>query len=166
MHRIAALIVRGDSVGFADFLSGMRRYFLPALGLGTVAWLLALVFTANAFIGLQQDNVVGWLFSAFALYGDVGLVMYVVAAWPILVDPLREELPVRRRLWLAAAVILTRPVRMLMLTAVIVALLLASTLLFAALLTISVAYVSLVATRYVLPAADRLEGRPTVHLAD
>jgi hypothetical protein len=47
------------------------------------------------------------------------------------------------------------------LTAVIVAVLAISTVFFAALFSISVAYVSLVATRYVLPAADRLEGRAT-----
>src|SRR6266542_209552 len=86
----------------------------------------------------------------------------LVAFWPILVDPLREELPVRRRLWLALLVNLARPVRMFFLTALLTALLVASTVLFAAVVTVSVAYVSLVAARYVLPAADRLEGRPTV----
>jgi hypothetical protein len=43
---------------------------------------------------------------------------------------------------------------------VIAAILVASTLAFAALVTISVAYCALVACRYVLPAADRLDARP------
>ena len=45
--------------------------------------------------------------------------------------------------------------RMLGLTLVILAILIVSTVLFAALVTISVAYISLVATHFVLPAADR-----------
>jgi hypothetical protein len=166
MHRMAALIVRGGSVGFDDFVSGMRRFGLPALAVGTAATLLAFVLTTNIVIGLQSNNLAGWLLSAFALYGAIGLIMFLIAAWPILVDPLREELPVRRRLWLAAAVGITGLGRIFVLSLVITTVLVVSTVLFAALLTVSVAYVSLVATRYMLPAADRLEGRPTIHMAD
>jgi len=53
------------------------------------------------------------------------------------------------------------PVRMLSLTVIIGAVLLLSTIVFAALLSISLAYAALVSCRYVLPAADRLEGRMT-----
>lgn len=161
MHRMAALLQRGEPTSFSDFISAMRRFALPALVLGLVAMLLAVVFTANVFIGLDTGGIPGWSLSAFALYGDIGLAMFLVAAWPILVDPLREELPVSRRLKLAALVNVARPGRMFALTFVIAAILVASTALFAALLTVSVAFVSLVAARYVLPAADRLEGRQT-----
>jgi hypothetical protein len=163
LHRMAAMIERGGGTSFSDFVIGMRRVFWPALAAGIVATLLAVVFTANVILGLQLGGVLGWLFSAFALYGDIGLAMVLVAFWPILVDPLREELPIRRRLWLAVLVSLARPGRMFVLTLLIAAVLIASTVLFAAIVTVSVAYVSLVGTRYVLPAADRLEGRPTVH---
>jgi uncharacterized membrane protein YesL len=161
MHRMAALLQRGQPASFGDFVSGMRRFAGPALLLGLVAVLLAVVFTANVYLGLETGGVLGWSFSALALYADIGLAMFLVAAWPILVDPLRHDLSVSRRLRLAALVGLARPGRMFALTFVIVALLLISTALFAALLTVSVAFVSLVATRYVLPAADRLEGRRT-----
>jgi hypothetical protein len=161
MHRMAALVQRSEPMGFSDFVAGMRRFALPALGLGLVAVLLAVVFTANVFIGLDVGGILGWSFSAFALYGDIGLAMFLVAAWPILVDPLREDVPLSRRLRLAALVNLARPGRMFALTFVIGAVLVVSTALFAALLTVSVAFVSLVAARYVLPAADRLEGRQT-----
>lgn len=161
MHRMAALLQRGEPAGFSDFLHGMRRFAAPALALGVASVVLAAVFTANVFIGLDAGGVVGWSLSAFALYGDVGLAMFLVAAWPILVDPLREDVGVSDRLKLAALVNLARPGRMLALTLVIVVLLTVSVFLFAALLTVSIAYVSLVGTRYVLPAADRLEGRRT-----
>ncbi|HWH36398.1 MAG TPA: hypothetical protein VNT28_01300, partial [Candidatus Limnocylindrales bacterium] len=163
---LAARIVRGEGATFSDFLAGMRRHAGAAVGLGVAATMLALVFTVNVWVGLEVGGVPGWVLSALALYGNVGLAMFLVAAWPLLVDPLRAELPLRRRLWLAALVNFARPGRMLALTFLIGALILISVFLFAALLTVSVAYVSLVGTRYVLPAADRLEGRATVSQPD
>lgn len=163
LSRLAALLARGDAASFADFATGMRRAFWPALVTGIAAVVLAATFTFNIFFGLQVGGPVGWSFSALAFYGDIGLAMVLVAFWPILVDPVREGLPLRRRLWLAVLVNLARPGRMFVLTLLIVALLLVSTVLVAVLLTVAVAYVSLVAARYVLPLADRLEGRPTVH---
>jgi hypothetical protein len=162
LHRMAAMIERGGGTTFSDFVIGIRRFFWPALATGIVATLLAIVFSANVTLGLQIGGVFGWFLSAFALYGDIGLAMVLVAFWPILVDPLREELPFRRRLWLAALVNLARPGRMFVLTLLIVGVLFVSTVLFAAIVTVAVAYVSLVAARYVLPVADRLEGRRTV----
>ncbi len=161
MHRVAALLQRGQPADFGDFVFGIRHYALPTLGLGLVAVVLAVVFTANVFIGLDTGGIFGWSFSAFALYGDIGLAMFLVAAWPILVDPLRQDMSIARRLKLAALVNVARPGRMFALTVVIAAIVLISTALFAALLTVSVAFVSLVTARYVLPAADRLEGRET-----
>ena len=166
LHHMAALIARGEAVAFSDFFAGMRRHAAPALALGLAATALAFVLTTNVFIGLEAGDIPGWLLSAFALYGNVFLAMFLVAAWPILTDPLRHQLPVRRRLWLAAAVTLARPGRMFVLTLVITLLLLLASILFAVLLTVAVAYTSLVATRYVLPAADRLEGRTTVALGE
>lgn len=161
LHHMAALITRGEATSFSDFFVGMRRHFGPALGLGLGATALALVFTTNIVVGIEAGGIVGASISVLALYGDIGLAMFLVAAWPILVDPVRRGDPVRARLKLAALVNLARPARMFALTAVLTAILIASTVLFAALLTVSVAFVSLVATRYVLPAADRLEGRRT-----
>src|SRR6266542_1300001 len=160
--RMAAGVARGAGTSFSDFTTGMRRFLWPALATGAVATLLAIAFGVNVVLGLQLGGLFGWFLSAMALYGEIGLAMTLVAIWPILVDHLREDLPVRRRLWLALLVNLARPVRMFFLTALLTALLVASTVLFAAVVTVSVAYVSLVAARYVLPAADRLEGRPTV----
>ena len=161
LYRMAALIHRGAGTSFGDFLSAMVRWAGPALALGMGAMVLAFVFTANVFIGLEMGGVIGWGLSAFALYADIGLAMFLVAAWPILTDPAREDLSLKHRLKLALVVNLARPGRMFALTFIIGALLVVSTVMFVALLTVSLAYVSLLATRYVLPAADRLEGRKT-----
>ncbi len=159
IYHMAALLQRGEPTSFWDFVSGMRRYVFAALAIGLAAELLAIAFTSNVFFGLDSGGILGWTISALALYGDIGLAMFLVAAWPIVVDPLRAGVPLRSRLKLAALVNLARPGRMFALTVLVVAILALSAVLFVALLTISVALVSLIATRYVLPVADRLEGR-------
>lgn len=161
IYRMAAQIQRGQPASFWDFVSGMRRYGFAALAIGLAAELLAIAFTSNVFFGLDSGGFLGWTISALALYGDIGLAMFLVAVWPIVVDPLRAGVPLRSRLKLAALVTLARPGRMFALTVLVVAILALSAVLFVALLTISVALVSLIATRYVLPVADRLEGRRT-----
>jgi hypothetical protein len=159
LHRMAALLARDEPASFSDFVAGMRRFGAPALGMGALATVLAVVFTTNVFVGLEIGGPAGWFLSALALYGDVTLAMLLVASWPLLVDPRRETLSVRRRLTLAGVVVIGRPGRLLVLTALIGLILAVSTVLIAALVTVSVAYVSLVATRYVLPLADQLEER-------
>lgn len=166
IYRMAALIQRGEGTSFRDFIDGVRRFWAPAFGVGLLAAVLAFVFTVNIFIGLEMEGVAGWIFSAFALYADIALAMFLVAAWPIMVDPLREDLSLRRRLWLAVVLNFARPGRMFALTFIMVALLVASTVLLAALVTVSIAYISLASTRYVLPALDRLEGRPSVQVVE
>jgi uncharacterized membrane protein YesL len=165
IHRMAGRLVRGEGAAFSDFTSGMRRYARPALTLGGAGAILAFVFSVNVAVGLQLDNPLGWFLSATALYADVALAVLLVAIWPLLTDPDREGRPLRRVVAQAALVCLARPGRMTLLTAVLAVLLLVSTVVFPAVVLVSVAYVSLVATRYVLPLADRLEGRSTVEQA-
>jgi hypothetical protein len=165
IFRMAALVARGAPVGFSDFITGMRRFGGPALALGVASTVVGAVLTANVWLGMTEGSIVGGVFAILALYADLALAMYLVAAWPILVDPVRETMKSRERLQLAFYVLAKQPGRMLALTLIILAILVVSTVLFAALVTISVAYISLVATRYVLPAADRFEGRPTVPMS-
>jgi hypothetical protein len=163
IYRMAAMAVRGEGLRFSDFGSGIAQFWREGVLVGVASSLLAVVFTTNIIVGLQASSPLGWLFGALALYADVGLSMLLVAFWPILVDPMRGGLSLRRRLWLAAMVNLWRPGRMAGLTILLFVLLVISTVFFAALLTISVAYLSLVATRCVLPIADRVEGRTAGH---
>jgi len=159
IHRMAGRLVRGEGAAFSDFTAGMRQYARPALTLGAAATILAVVFSANVAVGVQLDNPLGWFLSATAFYADIALAVLLVATWPLLTDPDREGLPLRRVVAQAALVCLARPGRMTLLTVVLATLLLLSTVVFPAVVLISVAYVSLVATRYVLPLADRLEGQ-------
>ena len=164
LYRMAALITRGAPVGFRDFITGMRRFAGPALLLGIASVVVGAVFTANIGLGMAQGTLAGGVFAVLALYADLALAIYLVAAWPIVVDPVRETMSFRGRLQLAFYVVVSKFGRLLGLTLILLAILLVSAILFAALVTISIAYISLVGTRYVLPAADRLEGRPTMPL--
>jgi hypothetical protein len=159
LYRMAALLARDEPVALSDFVDGMRRYAWPALAVAAGAAILATVFATNVAVGLQAGGPIGWFVSAMALWGLVGLVMFLVAFWPILVDPEREGLGLRRRLALAGLVVIGRPGRLLALTVIQAVILLVSTVLLAAILLVSVAYVSLVAARYVLPLVDELEAR-------
>ncbi len=160
IHRMAALVVRGEAASFGDFIDGMRRTAVPAVAVGAAMTILMVVFTSNVLLGLQLDTPFGWFLTATAAYADVAILMVLVAFWPLLGDPQHEHLPRRRLLALAGLVCLARPGRMLVLTALIGAVLVASTVLVPAIALLGVAYASLVATRYVLPLADRLEARP------
>lgn len=159
LHRMAALIARDEAAAFSDFVDGMRRYGLTAFAIGAAAVILAILFTTNVLVGLQSGGPIGWLISALALHGLIALSMFLVAFWPILVDPQRESLGLGARLQLAGLAVIGRPGRLLLLTAIVGLILLVSFVLFAAILLMSVAYVSLVASRYVLPMVDGLEAR-------
>ena len=79
--------------------------------------------------------------------------------WPILLDPSRSGRPVRERLRLAGLLVLAHPVRIAGLGVVLATFLIASTVAIVALAAISVSLSALLASRFVLPAADRLEAR-------
>lgn len=159
LYRMSALVAREEPVDFSDFLTGMRTYAPAGLLVSAGAAILAVVFTTNVIVGLQLGNPLGWLVSAFALWGDVGLLMFLSVFWPVLVDPRHEGLALRRRIGLAGLAVIGRPVPVAALTAVLVLLLTVSTVLFAALVIVSVAYIGLVSCRVVLPLVDGIEAR-------
>jgi hypothetical protein len=159
LYRMGALIARGEPAAFSDFLDGMRRFGAAAVLVGAAAAILAIVFATNVAVGFGAGNPIGWVVSAMALWGLVGLVMLLVAFWPVLVDPERQGIGLRRRLALAGLVVIGRPARMILLTAMIAFILVVSTILFAALVLMSVAYVALLSARVVLPLVDEVEAR-------
>ena len=159
LHRMGALIARGRPAGFSDFIDGMRRFAIPALLAGTGAVATAVVLTTNVIVGLETNSPVGWFMSALALWGLVGLAMLLVAFWPILADPERDGLSIRRRLALAGIAVIGRPRRMVAVTGVVGIVFIVSTVLFAMLVIVGVAYVSVLTSRYVLPTVDELESR-------
>jgi len=159
LHRMAAVLTRGEATSLSDFVDGMRRYGARATGIAAGVAILGFVLVTNVATGFSTDNPIGWFLGATAAWGLVALAMYLVAVWPILVDPNREETGVRRRLQLAGLVVIGRPGRLFALTILIGLTLVASTVLLGAIVLVGVAYASLLATRWVLPAADELEAR-------
>jgi len=158
LHRMAALACRGRAVSFGDFIGSMRELAGPALGLGSISAVLAVVFSVNLVTGGNLGGPLGWILSVLSLYGLAVLAMGSVAAWPIVAD-VEGPAGLRARLRLALYVILVRPGPMLALTLLLATFLAVSTALVAPLLSVSVAFYSLVATRYVLPLADRVRQR-------
>jgi hypothetical protein len=77
--------------------------------------------------------------------------------WPIFSDQARAGRPVAERARLAALLVLARPGRIGALGLVLAVLLAVSAAAVVALATVSVAFSALVASRFVQPAADRLE---------
>lgn len=159
LHRMAALLARGEATSLSDFVDGMRRFGAAAAVVAMGASILAFVLTTNVVIGFESGSPIGWFIGATALYGVIALAMLLVAVWPILVDPQRESAPVRRRLQLAVLVVIGRPGRLFLLTAIVIVVLAASVVILAGIVLVGVAYTSLLATRWVLPAADELEAR-------
>ena len=159
MHRMAALLTRGEPTSISDFLDGMRRFGLAAAGITAGVAILGVVLVTNVVTGFTSSSPLGWFVGATALWGLVALAMAVVAIWPVLVDPRREDRPLRRRLQLAGLVVIGRPGRLFVLTLLIAAILVVSTALLGVIVLVGVAYASLLATRWVLPTADDLEAR-------
>ena len=159
IYRLAALIVRGEPVALSDAFTAWRRFGGPALALGTAVLAAGAMFSFNVRLGLLRGDIAGWSLATLAFWGLVVVAMAACVAWPVLVDPRRETLGSRARVRLVLLLIVAYPVRFAALGLVLGLIVAISAVGFAALLTISVSYVALVAARYVLPAADRLEAR-------
>jgi hypothetical protein len=157
LARLAALTVRGRDVVLSDVTDAIRRFGLPALVAGALAALAAAILASNAFLGANLGGPAGWVLTTLAATGLIVLWVFGVPFWVLLVDPDREDVPVRARARLAALLVVAAPGRLFWLAFLLAALLLVSTVAFVALLTIAPAYASLVAARYTLPLADRLE---------
>ncbi len=159
--RLGANATRGEDVNLSDALDPLRARPLAVLAGWCASLVATVVLGVNVATGILLGNVVGIGIATLAFWGLGASFAIGFAFWPLLVDPRRADRPARDAARLAALLVLAHPVRLLALTVLLVAILALSTIAFAALLTISVGLVQLVACRYVLPAADRLEA----HLA-
>jgi hypothetical protein len=159
IHRMAALLARDEPASLEDFVTGTRRYGAQAAGIAASAAGIGAILVTNVVMGFTSDGPFGWFLGATAIYGLVALAMYLVAAWPVLVDPRRDGEPVLHKLQVAGLVVIGRPGRLLIVTVLILLILAASTVLLAGIALFGVAFASIVATRWVLPTADELETR-------
>ena len=156
MHRMAALLAREEPASLSDFTDGMRRFGVHAVGIAAAELLAGIVLATNAVAGFTSAEPAGWFVGALAVYGLIALAMFVVAAWPLLVDPARDAWHLRMRLGAAAKLLLARPGRLFALTALVAIILVASTIVLGGIVLVAASFVSLLATRWVLPAADQL----------
>ena len=115
------------------------------------------ILASNAFLGANLGGPVGWALTTLSLTGLVALWVLSWPFWVLLVDPEREDRPLRSRARLAALLVVAAPGRLAWMSLVLAVLLLVSTVAFVAVLTIAPAFAALVAARYCLPLADRLE---------
>ena len=157
--RLAAQIVRGEDVVLSDAPTAIREFARPALAAGVVVVLATVVLTANVVVGISGGGPIGWAFATLAAWGLAALWIAGLAFWPILTDPARHATPLAARARLAVFVVLAYPVRFASLAAGLALVTIVSAIAFAALLSVSVAFMALVASRVTLPAADQLEAR-------
>jgi hypothetical protein len=157
--RLAAQIVRGDDVVLSDVTTAMRSCGLSALAAGVVFELATLVAAMNVVAGISGGGAIGWAFAMLAAWGLAALWVVGLAFWPLLVDPARDATPVAARARLAGLVVLAHPARFASLGASVAVVTVVSVVAFAVLLSVSVAFIALVASRITLPSADQLEAR-------
>lgn len=161
LFRLATLIVRDEPVSFRDALAAWRRFLGPALLAGGSLAAITLALGTNVVLGMASGEPLGWALATASGWGLIATWAVGIPLWPLLLDPVRDGVPIAQRIRLAAALAFIRPLRFAFLLVVVAVLVVASAVLFAALITISIAFIALLAARYTLPAADRLEGRAT-----
>jgi hypothetical protein len=157
LFRMTTRIARGDAVSFWDGASAWRTELPATLLLGAGLVFATLVLGVNVVTGLGSGTPLGWALATLAFWGIAAAWLFAWTAWPIAEDPRRATWPIRERLQLAATLVLAHPVRVGALGVALAVFLAASTVAVVALLMVSVAIAALVAARYVLPAADRLD---------
>jgi hypothetical protein len=159
LARMAGLATRREAVHISDALDPLRRR-PRAVIVSAIAFTVALVILGvNVVTGLAVGGLIGAALATTAVWGLVVLAGFGVTWWPLLTDPAHDDLTAKNIARLCSLLLLAHPLRMGLLVVIVGLVMLASTILFAAVLTISVAFVMLVAAHYVLPAADRLEER-------
>jgi hypothetical protein len=159
LFRITTRIARGQAVSFWDGIDAWRTDVLATLAVGAGFVVTLIVLGFNLVSGLTSESPVGWGLATLAAWGLLIAWLYAWTLWPILVDPARAARPAADRARLAAMLVLAHPIRIGSLGLVLALFLIVSTVAVVALATVSVAFSALVASRFILPAADRLEAR-------
>jgi hypothetical protein len=159
LFRLGSLATRGCDVNLSDAIDPIREAPVAVLAAGTMFAAATIVLATNVVTGLLVGGMLPWMVSTAAAWGLLASLVLGFTWWPLATDPSRAGVPHRARARLAILLAVAHPVRFAALTIVLTAILLASTVVFAALLSVSVALCAFIACRYVLPAADRLDAR-------
>jgi uncharacterized membrane protein YesL len=155
--RLATQAARDDDVVLSDVWKAYRQYGLVALGIGAATTLAVAILASNVVLGSSMGGFLGLAFATIAGSGLIAIWTLSFPVWVILVDPRRADRPARARLRLAVLLVFAAPGRCAALALLLGLLFAVSTIAFAALLTVSVAYAGLVSARFLLPLSDRLE---------
>jgi len=156
--RMATRLRRYGHTDLGDFAEVFRGRG-PILLLGLAQLAITLVLAIDVAIALAWGSWIGTILLVGAIYGLAMLWAVAVIAWPIVLDPAHDSMPIRARLRLAVVVVFLEPRRVAGLALVAGLVLLVSTLLIAPILTFSVAFVWLMLAGYALPLADAVEAR-------
>lgn len=159
LFAMAAMIHRGNGVSTTASFGTWRRMWPRILVLGVVLVGAAVVFVTNVAVGILRQDVVGIAIATAAAWGLLSMVVLAGIVWPLAADPDRAGRPFHDVVKLATLLAFAFPIRFGALSLLLLVILAISTALFVALLTVGIAFVALLATRYVLPAADRFEAR-------
>ncbi len=157
--RLTAQIVRGHDAVLSDVPNAWRRWFLPGLAAGLCFAGATAILWSNVLLGVIGGGVVGWSLATLAGWGLVLGWLFALCFWPILVDPQREGIGLVGAARLAGLLVLAVPLRLAGVGLTLALIALVSTILFAAIVTVSAAFIGLTASHFVLPAADELERR-------
>jgi hypothetical protein len=153
---LAATAGRDRDVVLSDAWAAWRRHGLVAVAAGGLITLATIVLATNLAAGLASGGVLGWSIATLAGWGLVALWTASFPFWVLVADPAGGGRTGREAARLTGLLLLAHPARFAVLGGGLVVVLLVSTVLFAALMTISVAFALLAAARVTLPAADRL----------
>ena len=159
LFRLTGFIARGRDAVLSDVWSAWRSTWRETIGLGAALTLASFVFTTNVLVGIAGGLGLSSFIAVMAGWGLVATWVYALLALPILMDPARVDTRAQDRLRLAGLLAIAFPLRLLGFGLLIALFLAVSTALFAAVVTVSLAFAALVVCRYVLPAADRLSAR-------
>jgi uncharacterized membrane protein YesL len=158
IFHLAGRIVRAEpDVGLHDVAWPYRHATVSTAALGAVVVAVSLILGTNLIVGIGQGGPFGWILATLAGWGLVALWCAAIVAWPLVVDPSRAGQPLGDRLRMAGTLLLVDPIRFGALGTAVAIITVISIVLTAAILTVSVSFIALVACRSVYPAADRLE---------
>lgn len=159
--RMATRLVRDGNTDFSDVTEVIRRPW-RVLALGTAQLVTTGVLVADMAIAASWQSWLGTFLVVSAAYGLLVLWTFALVAWPVVLDPERDDEGIRPQLRLALVVLLAHPVRISLFALLMGAFLLLATVAIAPVITFAVGLVWLAIARYVLPIADRIEGRETL----
>ena len=154
--RMATRLRRDGHTGLGDFAEVFRGHWRVLL-LGVAQVVIGVVLVVDVAIAFAWGSWIGTFLLVGAAYGIALLWAVAVVAWPILLDPVRDAIPIRRRLRLAVLVVVHNPRRIAALAVVSGVMLLAATVLIAPILTVALSLAWLTIGGCVLPLADELE---------